>query len=90
MIHYYAKRHRGVKRLFIRFAYNTEMISRLKAIAPCQWSGSEKAWHFDARHDIFEKLKAAFPDMKALEEGANAQYRSDKTNFKTARPAHGK
>src|SRR6187551_2135011 len=90
MIQYYAKKLHGVKRLFVRFPYNTEMISRLKAIAPCQWSRSEKAWHFDARHDVFEKLKAAFPDIKPLTEGATAQYRNDKTNFKTARPAPGK
>jgi site-specific recombinase XerD len=66
------------------------MISRLKSIAPCQWSRSEKAWHVDAKHDVFEKLKELFPDMKPLTQGATAQYRDDKTIFKTARPARGK
>lgn len=86
MIHYYAKRHRGAERLFIRFAYNAGMITTLRAIAPCRWSSSEKAWHFEAHHAIYEKLKLAFPDMKALDETAKADYRIDSTHYKTAKP----
>ncbi|MEO7991368.1 MAG: site-specific tyrosine recombinase/integron integrase [Chryseolinea sp.] len=85
MIHYYAKKHHGVKRLFVRFAYDAAMISKLKAIAPCQWSKSEKAWHFEARYKVFEKLKVMFPEMMPLEERANAEYRNDSTHYSTAK-----
>ena len=67
MIYYYAKRHHGVKRLFVRFAYHADTISLLKTIAPCQWSKSEKAWHFEAHNQVFEKLKNMFPELLPLE-----------------------
>lgn len=64
MIHYYAKIHRGSKRLFVQFPYDKSIIDRLKTIAPCQWSKSEKAWHMEASNLVFGKLKKAFPEMQ--------------------------
>lgn len=75
--------------MFIRFAYDVDMIAQLKAIAPCQWSKTEKAWHFEASNVVFEKLKLAFPEMTALAESAAPLYRNDKTNYKTAKPKSG-
>lgn len=64
-MHYYAKIHRGEKRLFVQTPNQKEITAKLRAIAPCRWSQTEKAWHFDASNQVFQKLKAAFPEMTA-------------------------
>ncbi len=87
---YYAKKHDGVKRLFVRFAYTTEIIEVLRGIGPCRWSRREKAWHFDASNLIFERLKRAFPEMTALEESRTPLNQNDKTKYKTAKSEQGK
>ncbi|MCE2895540.1 MAG: site-specific integrase [Flammeovirgaceae bacterium] len=68
MIYYYAKIHRGEKRLFVQTPNQKEVTNKLKAISECRWSQTEKAWHFDATNVIYKKIKEAFPEMKALTE----------------------
>lgn len=75
MMIYYAKIHRGSKRLFVKFPYGEETVKLLRGIAPCLWSQTEKAWHFEPRNEIFEKLKAMFPNMKPLQPVAEKEYR---------------
>ena len=84
MIYYYSKSHHGVKRLFIQFPYNSEIISALREMAPCRWSKSEKAWHFEPSNAVFEKLKASYPEMQPLTHTAE----EDRTleNTKTEKP----
>ncbi len=64
-MHYYAKIHRGEKRLFVQTPNQKEITTKLRAVAPCRWSQTEKAWHFDASNQVFQKLKEAFPEMTA-------------------------
>lgn len=86
MIHYYAKIHRGAKRLFVQFPYNIEIINQLKGIAPCRWSKSENAWYFEASNVVFEKLKAAYPEMQPLASAANKEYRTINTKPEITKP----
>ncbi len=64
-MHYYAKMHRGERRLFVQFPFHTETTLQLKLTAPCQWSKTEKAWHFEATNTVFKKLQEAFPHLQA-------------------------
>ncbi len=66
MIYYYAKIHRGEKRLFVQTPNQKEITNKLKTISDCRWSQTEKAWHFDATNLVYKKIKEAFPEMKAL------------------------
>ncbi|MFM9837018.1 MAG: tyrosine-type recombinase/integrase [Cyclobacteriaceae bacterium] len=63
MIYYYAKVHRGEKRLFVQTPNEKEITDKLKSISACRWSQTEKAWHFAASNQVFQKLKAVFPEM---------------------------
>lgn len=82
MIYYYSKVHRGEKRLFVQTPNEREITQKLRSIAPCRWSQTEKAWHFDAINSVYQKIKEAFPNLSALED-----QRSDKrfTKQKTER-----
>lgn len=66
MMYYYDKIHHGERRLFLRFPFNNQLIERLKAIASCTWSRTEKAWHVEATSDLFARLKNEFPDLRPL------------------------
>jgi integrase/recombinase XerD len=66
MIYYYAKIHRGEKRLFIQTPNKREITEKLKGISACRWSQTEKAWHFDASNRVYQKIKEAFPEMMPL------------------------
>ncbi|MDX2194978.1 MAG: tyrosine-type recombinase/integrase [Cytophagales bacterium] len=79
---YYTKIHHGKKRLFIKFEYNNDIVSKLRQIAPCQWSKTEKAWHFEPRYEIFKNISNIFPDMKPMIEVANKEYLSTHKNDK--------
>jgi integrase/recombinase XerD len=72
MIYYYAKVHRGEKRLFIKTPNDVAIIQTLKSIAPCRWSQTERAWHFEASNAVFKKLKEEYPFME-LHESSKAQ-----------------
>ncbi len=89
MIQYYATIHRGSKRLFLKFDYNTEIIENIKSIAAFRWSTTEKAWHCEPSNAIFEKLKLAFPNMQPLKDVANASYQTAKISQKVE-PEHEK
>ena len=73
-MNYYAKTHKGSKRLFVQFPYSNEITTKLKTIAPCQWSRTEKAWHFEASNSIFQKLKEAYPQLEATTIVADKEY----------------
>jgi site-specific recombinase XerD len=64
LIHYYAKVHKGEKRLFVQFAYDAHITKKLREVAPCLWSKTEKAWSFEASNIVFIKLKEAYPTMR--------------------------
>lgn len=66
MIYYYSKVHRGEKRLFIQTPNEREITQKLRSIAPCRWSQTEKAWHFDAINSVYQKIKEAFPEMQPM------------------------
>lgn len=72
---YYSKIHRGVNRLFIRFPYDNEVAEAIKRIAPCLWSKTERAWHFEPSNAIFEKLKKVYPHIKPLDPAASKEYK---------------
>lgn len=76
MIYYYAKIHRGEKRLFVQTPNQKEITNKLKTISECRWSQTEKAWHFDASNVVYKKIKEAFPDMKALNESTAIERQS--------------
>lgn len=78
MIHYFAKVHRHEKRLFIKSPNDRDITAKLRGVAPCQWSKTERSWHFEASREVFEKLKEAFPDLKPLEVAANKEYKEEK------------
>ncbi len=78
---YYSKIHRGKKRLFVQFPFNEALASKLKEIAPCLWSKTERAWYFEASNTIFKKLMEAFPNLQALE--ATARLTPTKNDKKT-------
>jgi hypothetical protein len=86
MMHYYTKMHRCTKRLFLRFDYDKKAIEKLKQVAPCLWSKSEKAWHAEASREIFQKLKGAFPEMMPLHPGANRGFNKGNTHQKNISP----
>ena len=73
---YYAKVHKGEKRLFIKHEFDNEVANKLKEIAPCIWSNSEKAWHFEPSNAIFIKIKEIFPEMKPAVITADKDYRN--------------
>jgi site-specific recombinase XerD len=56
--------HRGEKRLFVQSPKDAAITGKIRDIAPCRWSKTEKAWHFDPTREVFEKLKKAFPDIQ--------------------------
>lgn len=62
-ITYFAKIHRGQKRLFIQSPKDKDIIAKLKSVPTWQWSNTEKSWHYEASNEVFLKLKATFPDM---------------------------
>lgn len=68
MIYYYTKMHRGEQRLFIQTPNKREITLKLRSIAPCRWSRTEKAWHFDAVNTVYQKIKEAFPGMSVLDD----------------------
>lgn len=71
-MHYYDKIHRGEKRLFIKFPYDRSIADKLKEITSCQWSQTEKAWHVEASHAVFIKIKEVFPELQPLQPSAEA------------------
>ena len=71
-MHYYGKTHRGEKRLFIKFPFDTAITERLKKAADCRWSQTEKAWHVEASGAVFTNLKKAFPELTPLTQRAEA------------------
>ena len=73
MMQYYDKIHRGEKRLFLKFSIDQSITEKLKKIADCRWSQTEKAWHVEASSTVFEKLKEAFPELQPLKASANTQ-----------------
>ena len=79
---YFAKIHKGIKRLFVKFPYDEETLQLLRGTAPCVWSKTEKAWHFEPKNEIFEKLKAIFPNMKPLHPVAEKEYRDKAVKIK--------
>jgi len=81
-MHYYSKIHRGVNRLFIRFPFDNKVAEVIKRIAPCRWSKTERAWHFEASNTVFEKLKEAYPQMQPLEPVASKEYKAERAQQK--------
>jgi site-specific recombinase XerD len=79
-MHYYDKMHRGEKRLFIKFPYDRIIIEKLKEMASCQWSQTEKAWYVDASHAVFVKIKEVFPELQPLQPSAAASKPLAKAN----------
>jgi integrase/recombinase XerD len=77
MVYYYAKVHRGEKRLFIQTPNEKEITDKLKGISACRWSQTEKAWHFAASNQVFQKLKTVFPEMTAREKISQAEIVKD-------------
>ena len=78
MMQYFAKVHHHEKRLFVKFPNDRDLTSKLRGVAPCRWSKTEKSWHFEASRHIFEKLKEAFPDLRPLETSASKEYKEEK------------
>lgn len=78
MATYFAKIHRGQKRLFIQIGYEPALVQKLKEIAPCLWSQNEKAWHFEPINTIFEKIKLLIPDIKPKITVADVNYKKEK------------
>jgi hypothetical protein len=66
-MYYYAKMHRGARRLFVRFPFDKATTAKIKEIAPCLWSITEKAWYFEASNTVFIKLREAFPQLQPIE-----------------------
>jgi site-specific recombinase XerD len=84
-MHYYAKIHRGEKRLFLQTPNDKSITNKLRLIAPCRWSQTEKAWHFEPSREVFDKLTQAFPQMQALNVGTASE--SEKpSNKRTTKP----
>src|SRR5258706_6505643 len=81
-MHYYTKKHRGEKRLFLKTPNDKVITNKLKEIAPCRWSQTEKAWHFEATNEVFKKLREAFPDILPLETISNGNAKGDLVNAK--------
>lgn len=77
-MHYYDKIHRGEKRLFIKFPIDKSITDRLRKIVDCTWSQTEKGWHVEASHAVFEKIKEAFPQLQPLKASAETNL-ADKT-----------
>jgi site-specific recombinase XerD len=73
MMHYYDKTHRGEKRLFVKFPFDTTITEKLRKIAACKWSQTEKAWHVEASRAVFVKLKEAFPELQPLKPSAETR-----------------
>jgi integrase/recombinase XerD len=72
MIYYYAKMHRGEKRLFVQTPNQRAITEKLKSIAPCRWSQTERAWHFEASNTVFKKIKEAFPEIASQKDLADS------------------
>ena len=87
-MYYYAKAHKGSKRLFLQFPYSNEIVNKLKTIAPCLWSRTEKAWHFEASNSIFQKLKEAYPQLEATTIVADKEYIVKKAREENPAPKH--
>ena len=56
--------------------------------APCQWSRTEKAWHFEASNSIFQKLKEAYPQIEATTIVADKEYIVKKAREENPAPKH--
>ncbi|MFM8833861.1 MAG: tyrosine-type recombinase/integrase [Cytophagales bacterium] len=72
MMFYYDKIHRGQRRLFIKFPFDVALAKRVRDVAECKWSQTEKAWHVEASRTVFNQLKQAFPQLQPLYPSAQA------------------
>ena len=59
--------------MFVKFPFDKSITEKLRKIAACKWSQTEKAWHVEASHAVFAKLKEAFPELQPLEPGAESK-----------------
>ena len=58
--------------MFIKFPFDKSISEKLKKIADCKWSQTEKAWHVEASHAVFVKLQKAYPELQPLNPSAEA------------------
>jgi site-specific recombinase XerD len=55
--------HKGEKRILINFAYDKQLILKLKQIDGAKWSMSNKAWHVPDNKETIKELKDKFPNI---------------------------
>ncbi len=72
--------------MFLQVPYNSEINLKLREIAPCQWSKTEKAWHFAPSNAVFLALKEVFPEMTSLVANAAEEFRIPGTKHTSTKP----
>src|SRR5690606_32079295 len=56
--------YQGERVILIRFAYDTELIKKVKKIRGIRWSPDLKAWYIPDSDEYRGMLEASFPDFK--------------------------
>lgn len=56
IMHYFSSKHRDENRIFVQFAYDRDLILKIKTLPGSRWSTSKKAWHIPATREAFSGL----------------------------------
>ena len=56
--------HKNELRIRVEFPYDAATTAQLRQIPDTRWSQSLKCWHVPYTKEVFEQLKALFPDVE--------------------------
>jgi integrase/recombinase XerD len=80
-VHAESTLHRGIRRIKLKFPYDSEIIKRIRSIEGCQWSKTMDCWHLpysDYSIEEIHKMKAEMnlrvPEMDHIKEERESKY----------------